>query len=102
MKYKIVSNFKGVINGVNFDNEQDYNYLKEFIENLEDRFKLEINNKEATEFLRNELYEETEYLYEVQIDEYYEAHCRAMDNLYDSILIIKGLLGYLKEKIVIK
>ena len=102
MKYKIISNFKGVINGVNFSDNQDYDYLKEFIENLEDRFKLEINNKEATEFLKSELYKETKHLYNVQIDNYYEAHCQAMDNLFDDILIIKGLLSYLKEKIVIK
>ena len=102
MECKKISSFKGVINGVNFSDEQDYDYLKEFIENLEDRFKLEINNKEATEFLKGELYEETEHLYNVQTNDYYEAHCQAMDNLYDSILIIKGLLGYLKEKVVIK
>lgn len=102
MKSELKSKFKAEINGIIFSDEQDYDYLKEFIEKLEDKFKLEINNKEATEFLKTELYEETEHLYSVQSDDYYEAHCIAMDNLSDNISIIEGLLGYLKEKIVIK
>lgn len=102
MKFELKNKFKAEINGVTLYDEQSYEYLRDFIEKLEDKFKLEINNKQATEFLQNELYEETEHLYNTQIDDYYEAHCEAMDNLSDSVSIIEGLLGYLKEKIVIK
>lgn len=101
MKCELINRFKGKINGVMFDDEQDYNYLREFIENLEDMFNLEINNKEATEFLRNELYEETESLYNVVTDDYYEAHCEAVNNLSNNILIITKLLSYLNEKVII-
>lgn len=56
MKCEIKNNFNGEINGVILYDEQSYDYLRDFIEELEDMFNLEINNKEATEFLRNELY----------------------------------------------
>lgn len=102
MKFELKNKFKAEINEVTLYDEQSYEYLRDFIEKLEDKFKLEINNKQATEFLQNELYEETEHLYNTQTDDYYEAHCEAMDNLSDSVSIIEGLLGYLKEKIVIK
>lgn len=98
MKCEMVSNFNGNINGVEFDDEQSYNYLREFIENIEDKFNLNINNKEATEFLQNQLYEETEYLY-CTVEDYEEAHNNAMNNLMDNIDIIEGLLKYKKKKI---
>ena len=101
MKCDIKNNFNGEINGVILYDEQSYYYLRDFIEELEDMFNLEINNKEATEFLRNELYEETESLYNVVTDDYYEAHCKAMDNLSDNIYIIKGLLNYRNKKVII-
>lgn len=101
MKCDIKNNFNGEINGVILYDEQSYDYLRDFIEELEDMFNLEINNKEATEFLRNELYEETESLYNVVTDDYYEAHCKAMDNLSDNISIIKGLLNYRNKKVII-
>jgi hypothetical protein len=53
MKCEMKNNFKGIINGVEFDDEQSYDYLKEFIEDIENKFNLNINNKEATEFLQN-------------------------------------------------
>lgn len=98
MKCELKNKFKGSINGIDFDEEQSYNYLKEFIENIEDKFNLNINNKEATEFLQNQLYEETEFLYS-RSDDYDEAHNVAMDSLFKDIDIIKGLLKYSKKKI---
>ena len=98
MKCEMVSNFKGNINGVNFSDEQSYNYLKDFIENIEDKFNLNINNKEATEFLQNQLYEETECLYNIT-DNYEEAHNNAMNNLTDNVDILEKLLKYKKSKI---
>lgn len=59
MKFELKNKFKAEINGVTLYDEQSYDYLRDFIEKLEDEFKLEINNKQATEFLQNELYEET-------------------------------------------
>lgn len=101
MKCGLINRFKGKINGVMFDDEQDYNYLREFIENLEGIFNLEINSKEATEFLHHELYEGTENLYNVETEDYYKAHCEAVNNLSNSILIITKLLSYLNEKVII-
>lgn len=98
MRYELKSNFKGSINGVEFDDEQSYNYLKEFIEDIESMFNLKINSKTATEFLQNKLYEETECFYNT-IDDYEEAHYNAMDNLLDNVDIIQGLLKYSKKKI---
>lgn len=98
MKYEMKSSFKGTINDVEFDDEQSYDYLREFIENIEDKFNLNINNKMATEFLQSQLYEQTEYLY-CTVEDYKEAHYNAMDNLLDNIDIIKGLLKYSKDKI---
>lgn len=98
MKCEMKNNFKGIINGVEFDGEQSYDYLKEFIEDIENKFNLNINNKEATEFLQNQLYEETECFYNT-IDDYEEAHYNAMDNLLDNVDIIQGLLKYSKKKI---
>ena len=98
MKCEMISNFKGDINGIKFDDEQSYDYLKEFIENIEYKFNLNVNNKEATEFLNNQLYEETEHLYNA-IDNYEEAHNDAMNNLLNDIDIIIGLLKYSKDKI---
>lgn len=101
MKCELINRFKGKINGVMFDDEQDYNYLREFIENLEGIFNLEINSKEATEFLHHELYEGTENLYNVETEDYYKAHCEAVNNLSNNILIITKLLSYLNEKVII-
>ncbi len=98
MRCEMVSNFKGNINGVNFSDEQSYDYLREFIENIEDKFNLNINNKMATEFLQSQLYEQTEYLY-CTVEDYEEAHYNAMNNLLDNVDIIKGLLKYSKDKI---
>lgn len=98
MKCEMVSNFKGNINGVNFSDEQSYNLLKDFIENIEEKFNLNINNKEATEFIQNQLYEETEYEYNMTGD-YEEAHNNAMNNLTDNVYILKELLKYKKSKI---
>jgi hypothetical protein len=98
MKCEMVSNFKGNINGVNFSDEQSYNFLKDFIENIEEKFNLNINNKEATEYLQNQLYEETEYLYNITCN-YEEAHNNAMENLMDNIDIIEDLLKCKKNKI---
>lgn len=95
MDYKVNNRFKGNINGVEFDDEQSYDYLKEFIEDLEDKFNLEINDKTATEFLQNQLYEETECFYNTT-DDYEEAHYNAMDNLFDNIELIKGVMRYEK------
>lgn len=98
MKCEMKNSFKWIINGVEFDDEQSYNYLKEFIEDIENKFNLNINNKGATEFLQSQLYEETECFYNT-IEDYEEAHYNAMDNLFDNIDIIQGLLKYSKEKI---
>ena len=98
MECGIKNKFKGNINGIDFDEEQSYNYLKEFIEKIEDKFNLNINNKTATEFLQNQLYEETEFLYS-RGDDYDEAHNVAMNSLFKDIDIIKGLLKYSKKKI---
>lgn len=101
MKCEMVSNFNGNINGIEFDDEQNYNYLREFIENIEDKFNLNVNNKEATGFLYHELYEETENLYNVETEDYYKAHCKAVNNLSNNILIITKLLSYLNGKVII-
>jgi hypothetical protein len=98
MKCEMKNSFKGIINGVEFDDEQSYDYLKEFIEDIENKFNLNINNKEATEFLQSQLYEETECIYNT-VDDYEEAHYNAMDSLFKDIDIIKGLLKYAKKKI---
>ncbi len=100
MDCRIKNNFKGNINGIEFDDKQSYNYLKEFIEGIENMFNLKINNKTITEFLQNQLYEETECFYNTT-DDYEEAHYNAMDNLFDNIELIKGLLKYSKKKIEI-
>lgn len=100
MKCEMKNSFKGIINGVEFDDEQSYDYLKEFIEDIENKFNLNINNKEATEFLQSQLYEKTEYLYlQCTVEDYEEAHYNAMDNLLDNVDIIQGLLKYSKKKI---
>ena len=101
MKCEIKNNFNGEINGVILYDEQSYDYLREFIENLEGIFNLEINSKEATEFLHYELYEGTENLYNVETEDYYKAHCEAVNNLSNNILIITKLLSYLNEKVII-
>lgn len=101
MKCEIKNNFNGEINGVILYDEQSYDYLREFIENLEGIFNLEINSMEATEFLHHELYEETENLYNVETEDYYKAHCEAVNNLSNNILIITKLLSYLNEKVII-
>ena len=98
MKYDVESSFKGVINGIEFDDEQSFDYLKEFIDNIEYQFNLTVNDKTATEFLQSQLYEETEHLY-CSSDDYEEAHYNAMNNLLDNIDIVKGLLNYSKDKI---
>lgn len=98
MKCEMKSNFKGIINDVTIGDEQSYDYLKEFIENIENKFNLNINNKEATEFLQNQLYEETEYEYNMT-DDYEEAHNNAMNNLTDNVDILEELLKYKKNKI---
>ena len=76
--------------------------LKEFIDNLEHKFNLNIVNKKATEFLNSQLYEETESLFNTETDDYEEAHNIAMYNLQSNSEILEALLKYSDNKLEIR
>lgn len=97
MKYKIITNFRGEINGVIFNDNQDFDYLKDFIEDLEYKYNLSIVDEEITESLKSILYEKTEQLYqEIYKDNYNEAHNEAVSNLLEDIGIKEMLSKHLK------
>ena len=102
MEYNVINKFNGDVNGVNFCDEQSFEYLKEFIDNLEHKFNLNIVNKKATEFLNSQLYEETESLFNTETDDYEEAHNIAMYNLQSNSEILEALLKYSDNKLEIR
>lgn len=102
MKCEIKNKFKGEINGIKFDDEQSYNYLKEFIENLEYKYNLNIVDKETTEFLKTQLYEKTEQLYQEEYSDCYEeAHNEAVCYFLGNNELIEILLRFSKDVISI-
>ena len=97
MKSNIISKFKGKINEVMFENEQSYYYLEEFIIEIEKKYKLNIENKQVTELIQSQLYEETEKLFNNNYDDYDSAHSNAMDILLDDSNFICSILKYSKN-----
>ena len=99
MKSDIINEFVGNINGVVFCDKQSYNYLEEFIIEIEDKYRLNIENKQVTELIQLQLYEETERLFNNDYDDYDDAHSEAMDVLLKDGNFICSILKYSKNVI---
>ena len=101
MNAEILSDFKGEINGVYVRDETKYEFLTECIESLEKEYNLEINSKEITEFIGEELYNKTEDLYDEGNYSYEECNNHIREDLLYDLEFIKNLFNRLPNKIVI-
>lgn len=101
MNAEILNNFKGEINGVYIGDETKYEFLTECIESLEKEYNLEINNKEITEFIGEELYNRTEDLYDEGNYSYEECNNHIREDLLYDLEFIKNLFNKLSDKIEI-
>lgn len=101
MKAEVLSGFKGEINGVYIGDEVKYEFLTECIESLEKEYNLEINSKEITEFIGEELYNRTEDLYDEGNYSYEECNNHVREDLLYDLEFIKDLFNRIPVSVVI-
>lgn len=101
MNAEILSGFKGEINGVYIGDEVKYEFLSECIESLEKEYNLEINSKEITEFIGEELYNRTEDLYDEGNYSYEECNNHIREDLLYDLEFIKDLFNRIPVSVVI-
>lgn len=91
MKSVIKQNFIGKINGVQFNDQGTYKMVEEFIKDIEYDTKLEIETEKATDFIRTELIEKANKIFDRKMETYEEAVNEAKEKLLENKSFIKDI-----------
>lgn len=91
MKSVIKQNFIGEINGVTFNDQGTYEMVEEFIKDIEYDTKVEIETEKATDFIRTELIEKANKIFDRKMETYEEAVNEAKEKLLENKSFIKDI-----------
>ena len=91
MKSVIKQNFIGEINGVQFNDQGTYEMVEEFIKDIEYDTKVEIETEKATDFIRTELIEKANKIFDRKMETYEEAVNEAKEELLENKNFIKDI-----------
>lgn len=91
MKSVIKQNFIGEINGVQFNDQGTYEMVEDFIKDIEYDTKVEIETEKATDFIRTELIEKANKIFDRKMETYEEAVNEAKEKLLENKSFIKDI-----------
>lgn len=80
MNCEIEDTFSGNINGLNYKDKNTFNYVKETIEKLEDKWKFEINQLRSVVVINGKLFETVNNIFNDTVP-YFELVIKASDML---------------------
>jgi hypothetical protein len=91
MKSVIKQNFIGEINGVQFNDQGTYEMVEDFIKDIEYATKVEIETEKATDFIRTELIETANKIFDRKMETYEEAVNEAKEKLLENKSFLKDI-----------
>lgn len=91
MKSVIKQNFIGEINGVQFNDQGTYEMVEDFIKDIEYATKVEIETEKATDFIRTELIEKANKIFDRKMETYEEAVNEAKEKLLENKSFIEDI-----------
>ena len=98
MNANIIQKFKAEINSFEFDNETQYNEVKNAIEKIERFHNIKIKTSKAVEFIKQSLYDIAELIYDEFISDWESKVEKAGDILLYEKDFMKDLKIIEKEK----
>lgn len=91
MKSVIKQNFIGEINGVTFNDQGTFEMVEDFIKDIEHTNSIEIKTEKATDFIRNELIEKANKIFDRKMETYEEAVNEAKEKLLENKSFLKDI-----------
>lgn len=91
MKAVIKQNFIGEINGVTFNDQGTFEMVEDFIKDIENTDSIEIKTEKATDFIRIELIEKANKIFDRKMETYEEAVNEAKEKLLENKNFIKDI-----------
>ncbi len=91
MKAVIKQNFIGEINGVIFNDQGTFEMVEDFIKDVEYANSIEIKTEKATDFIRTELIEKANKIFDRKMETYEEAVNEAKEELLENKNFIKDI-----------
>lgn len=91
MKSVIKQNFIGVINEVEFNDQGTFEMVEDFIKDIEHANNIEIKTEKATDFIRTELIEKANKIFDRKMETYEEAVNDAKEELMDNKNFIEDI-----------
>lgn len=91
MKSIIRQNFIGEINGVTFNDQGTFEMVEDFIKDIEYANNIEIKTEKATDFIRTELIEKANKIFDRKMETYEEAVNEAKEKLMENKNFIKDI-----------
>lgn len=91
MKSVIKQNFIGEINGVEFNDQGTYEMVEDFIKDIEYANSIEIKTEKATDFIRTELIEKANKIFDRKMETYEEAVNEAKEKLLENKSFIEDI-----------
>lgn len=91
MKSVIKQNFIGEINGIQFNDQGTYEMVEDFIKDIEYATKVEIETEKATDFIRTELIETANKIFDRKMETYEEAVNEAKEKLLENKSFLKDI-----------
>ena len=89
MKSVIKQNFIGEINGVTFNDQGTFEMVEDFVKDIEHANSIEIKTEKATDFIRTELIEKANKIFDRKMETYEEAVNEAKEKLMENKNFIK-------------
>lgn len=91
MKSVIKQNFIGEINGVTFNDQETFEMVEDFIKDIEYANNIEIKTEKATDFIKDELIEKANKIFDRKMETYEEAVNEAKEKLLENKNFIKDI-----------
>lgn len=91
MKSVIKQNFIGEINGVTFNDQGTFEMVEDFIKDIEYANNIEIKTEKATDFIRTELIEKANKIFDRKMETYEEAVNEVKEKLMENKNFIKDI-----------
>lgn len=91
MKAVIKQNFIGEINGVTFNDQGTFEMVEDFIKDIEYANNIEIKTEKATDFIRDELIQKANEIFDKNMNTYEEAVNEAKEKLLENKNFIKDI-----------
>jgi hypothetical protein len=91
MKSVIKQNFIGEINGVTFNDQGTFEMVEDFVKDIEHANSIEIKTEKATDFIRTELIEKANKIFDRKMETYEEAVNEAKEKLMENKNFIKDI-----------